>query len=42
MPKHLADELARHRRRDPLFCTKNDRSQMSLALQTWFEKNPAV
>jgi hypothetical protein len=40
MPAHLAEELARHRRRDPFFDTKNDFSQMSKHLQDWFTKNP--
>jgi hypothetical protein len=42
MPAHLAEELARHRRRDPYFCTKNDFSQMSKHLQAWFTKNPVA
>jgi hypothetical protein len=42
MPAHLAEELARHRRRDPYFDTKNDFSQMSKHLQAWFTKNPVA
>ena len=36
MPQHLERELAAHKRRDPLFDPKYDRSQMSKELQRWF------
>lgn len=41
MPLYLEAELERHKRRDPLFDPKFDRSQMSKQLQRWFdEANP--
>lgn len=36
MPVHLQRELDAHRRRDPLFDPKQDRSQMSKQLRKWF------
>jgi hypothetical protein len=42
MPAHLQRELAAHKRRDPLFDPKNDASQMSKALRSWFEKQWAA
>jgi hypothetical protein len=41
MPLHLQRELDSHRRRDPLFDPKMDRSQMSRELQKWFSRHAA-
>jgi hypothetical protein len=40
MPAHLQRELDGHKRRDPLFDPRQDRSQMSGELQRWFDRNP--
>jgi hypothetical protein len=39
MPFHLQKELDNHRRRDPLFDPRMDRSQMSKELQKYFDRH---